>query len=377
MSPKLKKIARFGFIAINIITILLYLSACLVPFVEAGKHPYIALTGLSFPLLLLVLILFGVYWLIRRSKWFFVCLAALVPGWQQASVLFELPVGKDFVTEKKPGTLRVLTWNLSSWGETNRGNNKNNMDSMVSLIKNSNADVVCFQEYIYYKNKQYRDTIIPALRESGYQYAYFAKTNVLGRLYTTSFITAIVVLSKYPITDTARFMYNADNFSEPLACADIKINNQTIRFITTHLQSVRFASNDYEALHNLKEPVTASIDQTRSILWKIRHAYIKRSIQAKLVHEKITESPYPVIMCGDFNDVPNSFTYFTIKGDLQDAFLQKGSGFGRTFRLISPTLRIDYILADKKFEVLQYNTFTVPYSDHYPVVADFDIGEKK
>jgi len=321
--------------------------------------------------------LFFIYWIIRRKKWAFLCIAVLLAGWQQVAVFFSLHTSKPFVAEKKTGTLRVLSWNVSAWGETARGDRKNKMDTMVSLIKNSNADVVCLQEYLFYKNKKFRDTIIPALRESGYQYAYFAKTNVLGRLYTTSFITAIVVLSKYPIADTARYMYNEDNFSEPLVCADIKISNQTIRFITTHLQSVRFASNDYEALHNLKEPVSASIDQTRSVLWKIRHAYIKRAKQADMLHEKIKESPYPVIMCGDFNDVPNSYTYFTAKGNLQDAFLQKGSGFGRTFRFISSTLRIDYILADKKFDVLQYNTFHVPFSDHYPVVADFDIDEKK
>lgn len=376
MAPKFRKIARYIFWGSNILVMVLYLLACLVPYTEPGKLPYIGLTGLIFPLLLLLLLLFTLYWLIRKSKWVFLCLAIALAGWQQLSVLLSLHSSRPFVAEKKTSTLRVMSWNLSSWGETARGDRKNKMDTMVSIIKNANADVLCLQEYLFYKNKQFRDSIIPALRESGYQYAYFAKTNVLGRLYTTSFITAIVVMSKYPIVDTARLMYNQDNFSEPLVLADIKVNDQTLRFITTHLQSVRFASNDYEALHNLKEPVSASIDQTRSVLWKIRHAYIKRSKQAKMVHEQINASPYPVIMCGDFNDVPNSFTYFTVKGNLQDAFLKKGSGFGRTFRFISSTLRIDYILADKKFDVLQYNTFQVPFSDHYPVVADFDINKK-
>jgi endonuclease/exonuclease/phosphatase family metal-dependent hydrolase len=100
-------------------------------------------------------------------------------------------------------------------------------------------------------------------------------------------------------------------------------------------------------------------------------------VQAEILHHKIEESPYPVIVCGDFNDVPSSYAYFTARGSLQDAFLKKGAGFGRTFRFISPTLRIDYILADKKFDVLQYSSFKVPFSDHYPIIADFDIGKKK
>ncbi|MEZ5028200.1 MAG: endonuclease/exonuclease/phosphatase family protein [Ferruginibacter sp.] len=91
---------------------------------------------------------------------------------------------------------------------------------------------------------------------------------------------------------------------------------------------------------------------------------------------KIKQSPYPVIVCGDMNDVPNSYTYFTVKDDLQDAFLKKSGGLGRTFRYISPTLRIDYILADKKFEVENFSKIKVPYSDHYPILADIAFKEK-
>ena len=78
-------------------------------------------------------------------------------------------------------------------------------------------------------------------------------------------------------------------------------------------------------------------------------------------------------MCGDFNDVPNSYTYFTIRKDWQDAFLQKGFGIGRTYVHISPTLRIDYILASPAFNVLQCRKFSTPWSDHNPVVADMKL----
>jgi endonuclease/exonuclease/phosphatase family metal-dependent hydrolase len=73
---------------------------------------------------------------------------------------------------------------------------------------------------------------------------------------------------------------------------------------------------------------------------------------------------------GDLNDVPNSYTYFTIKGDMQDAFLRKGFGIGRTFSALSPTLRIDYIFADREFKVKQFNRLVRNYSDHYMIVAD-------
>jgi endonuclease/exonuclease/phosphatase family metal-dependent hydrolase len=84
----------------------------------------------------------------------------------------------------------------------------------------------------------------------------------------------------------------------------------------------------------------------------------------------LDKSPYPNIVSGDFNSVPGSFTYHRIKGDLQDTFLKKGAGLGNTYVGLSPTLRIDYILADKSFDVLQYKSPTLFLSDHFPVIAD-------
>lgn len=376
MAPRFRKIVRYTFAGSNILIIALYLLACLVPFLDPGKLPYIALTGLIFPLLFLLLLLFTVYWLIKRSKWALLCIAVLLMGWQQVPVFFSWHTGKTFTAEKKPGTLRVLSWNLSGWGETARGDGISKLDTMVNLIKNSNADVICLQEFLYYKDSHYHDSIIPALQEMGYRYAYFAKQDYTGGMYTTLVLTGIEIMSKYPITGSGKIFYDNNENAEPLIYADITVNNSTIRFFTTHLESVRFGTNDYAALHNLKNPAALNIVQSRVAGGKLKIAYKKRVLQAKMLHQKISESPYPVIVCGDFNDVPNSFTYFTVKGNLQDAFLKKGAGFGRTFRFISQTLRIDYILADKKFDVLQYNSFHVPFSDHYPVVADFGIGEK-
>jgi endonuclease/exonuclease/phosphatase family metal-dependent hydrolase len=112
------------------------------------------------------------------------------------------------------------------------------------------------------------------------------------------------------------------------------------------------------------------LHDSKTLISKLRKGYKYRYSQAQIVRGQIEQSPYPVILTGDFNDVPNSNTYFTISKNMQDAFLKKGSFIGRTFRFISPTLRIDYILADKSFEVNQVRVIHVPYSDHYPVEAD-------
>ena len=377
MTAGLKKIIRFTFISVNIIVIIFYLLACLIPFISSGRSWFIAMLGLVFPLLFFVLIGFLIYWLIRKSKWSFVCITALLLSWKQVSVMFSFHFPEKIRVTKAPKTLRVLTWNLSGWGESNTsGKTKTDyQDEMIDVIKSTNADVLCFQEYIYYKDSKYRDTIIPALKESGYRYSYFAKTNYTYRFYKTTTFTAMVIISKFPITDTAHFFYNKDEFAEPLIYADIKFQNQTVRVFTTHLQSVMFEDYHFNALHKLKNPVNASVTESKAIAYRLRNAYKKRASQAEMLNKKIKESPYPVIVCGDFNDVPNSYSYFTVKGDLQDAFLKKGSGFGKTLRIISPTLRIDYILADKKFDVKQFRKIEVPYSDHYPIIADFNFSK--
>ena len=95
-----------------------------------------------------------------------------------------------------------------------------------------------------------------------------------------------------------------------------------------------------------------------------------RGRQADAARESIAQSPYPVLFTADLNDVPGSYTYSTIRGDMQDVFLQKGMGIGRTFTSLSPTLRIDYIFADKNFSITQYKKYAIELSDHYMQVAD-------
>jgi endonuclease/exonuclease/phosphatase family metal-dependent hydrolase len=96
-----------------------------------------------------------------------------------------------------------------------------------------------------------------------------------------------------------------------------------------------------------------------------------------MIHEVLGDSPHPVLFCADLNDVPNSYTYFTIRDKMQDAFLKKGFGIGRTFSGLSPTLRIDYIFADKSFKVNQFTRVIRRYSDHYMIVSDLELKKVK
>ncbi|MEO7767767.1 MAG: endonuclease/exonuclease/phosphatase family protein, partial [Ferruginibacter sp.] len=361
------------FKAINLFVIVLYLSACLIPVLPAGRFWMVAVLGLIFPLLFILVLLFLICWLIARSRWCLLSLVAIALSWQQLSAVVSLHGKKEFILTKNNETLRVLTWNTSSWGETSKSDGTTtNLPKMLETVKEQQADVLCFQEFWDRKSSRSSDarySNIEEFKKMGYPYFYFAKT-INDNFYRKM---GVSIISKYPITDTVKFRYGEDDFAEDLIYADIQFNQQKIRIFTTHLQSVRFEQGEYSAISKIKRTDKSGLRDSKNIVRKLKNAYWYRGSQADLVKEKIKESPYPVIICGDFNDVPNSYTYFTIKGNLQDAFLKKGNGIGRTFQYLFPTLRIDYILADKNLDVEQFNRITVPYSDHYPVVADFSV----
>jgi len=355
-------------ILINIGIIILYLVTCLSPFVNTGEDWYLAFPGLIFPLIFFALVLFIIIWIFLKSKWWRISLIVLLLGFQQIIAAFAFHIPKEFSYDKVPNTLRVLQWNVSGWGNQNSEshNDKTYKALMMQIVQEQNADVLCFEEFTdkFEKNNFAPNT--SAIENAGYAYHYFVATEY----YKNDHATGIAIFSKYPIIDSASYSFNEGNTSEHLLYTDIKVTDKMFRVFATHLQSVHFEGKDYRSLSSIKHAHESGLRDSRTIVSKLKRGYVSRYKQAELVSEKIRESPYPSFICGDFNDVPNSSTYFKIKGNFQDAFLQKGSFIGRTFRFISPTLRIDYILADKRFKVTQYQRIKVPYSDHYPVEAD-------
>lgn len=368
MIEKTRSLFRGILILINIGLILLYLSVCLVPFINTGKYWMIALPGLAFPLLFGALVCFLILWAILRSHWFWICLVVILLGFQQINSVFSFHLPSDFSIKKQPNTLRILHWNVESWDDSSEKpieRDHSYRPQMMALLREQNADILCFEEYADLKHLADSISNVSLISKMGFPYHLYAATDTNGNVQQ-----GVIIFSKYPIIHSDTFNYGPNSHAEHLIFADIKKGNKVFRVFTTHLQSVRFEYNDYESLSRLKHAKDPGYHDSRTIVAKLKAGYEHRYSQAQIVKQKIDESPYPVIITGDFNDVPNSNTYFTIKGKLQDSFLKKGWGIGRTFRFISPTLRIDYIFSDKSFKVKQFRVIHVPYSDHFPVETD-------
>jgi endonuclease/exonuclease/phosphatase family metal-dependent hydrolase len=105
----------------------------------------------------------------------------------------------------------------------------------------------------------------------------------------------------------------------------------------------------------------------------MNHAYTKRAEQARAVRDHVSACKGQKIVCGDFNDSPVSYSYQTIGSGLQDAFILKGRGFGKSFDTKLGWFRIDFVLPDPSIQVNSYRSIRKNLSDHYPVLVTMDL----
>ena len=188
----------------------------------------------------------------------------------------------------------------------------------------------------------------------------------------------IATFSKYPIVNKGKLEFTGSVFNNSCIFTDIKINDDTVRVYNIHLQSINFLKRDYHFMDSvIVKDKNQEIKGSKRILKLLKKAYIKRATQTDMVAEHIKNSPYPVIVCGDFNDPPSSYAYHLLSRNLKDAFRESGSGFGQTYIGGSvPSFRIDYIFHDPKFKAYEFNTIHKRYSDHRPITCLLDLHPK-
>lgn len=328
--------------------------------------------GLAFPFLLLLIILFLLFWMVFRSRWMVLSLVCLALGYTNIRALVGFHFGTDYPSKKPPGSIRILTWNVT-WFDEQTKEVKNRVSyrkDMFDFIASQDPDILCFQEYVDLNNHGPSYNNQREIARLGYPFHIIAY-DYLG--WRGSFHAGIAIFSKYPFTDTFHIRYGGPlmlKANESFIGGDIVVNGKKIRICTTHLQSVLFQKNDYRSLEIIRSAADSMYAASKSVVKKLVQGYKNRSDQVNIVRRQLDASPYPAILCGDFNDVPNSYTYFKMKSGWKDAFREAGAGIGNTFSKIAPTLRIDYIMTDPRFDILQYFRYNVPYSEHYPVIAD-------
>ena len=372
MPSRFRIVARRILVVLNIIVAVLYLLSCLAPYIKPTNSWLIAVLGLAFPFLLALMLGFIFLWLILKLRRVWYSLIIFLLGYKSIGVFWAFNPASGFEYKKSPDRVRIASWNVARFLEWKRNSNEKSKTrlKMLEQIKKQDADILCLEEFFHSPDSAFYNNI-SEIKEMGYPYYYFSYDPDGDYQYIGS-----AIFSKYPMLDTGMVRYFRPSIPEALVHADIKVNKDTIRVYATHLQSVQFRQPDYEAIQEIKSAEDSILANSRTVLAKVRKAMNLRSSQADVARKIMDDSPYPVVFCGDLNDIPNSYTYFTIRGNMQDAFLKKGFGIGRTFSSLSPTLRIDYIFADNRFSIKQFTRVAKNLSDHFMILADVELTKK-
>lgn len=336
-------------------------------YISPERAWFIAYFGLAYYPLVIVNLLFCVYWLFVKKKIFFVLLIVLLIGFRSHTDHFAFHLKK-----KEPAsaeTIKLFSWNAKGLDAYNPDEPLANRAAMIQTIIDAKADIICLQEFNTYQNEATQKKNLDELLEgTGLKHTYFFKAYE-NRKKTRSF--GMLILSKYPIINSGVVPYRNVSKLNATIFADIKIDTTIVRIFSAHLQSTQLTHKDLEFIDGGDEETTDF--DTERVMGKLNSAFGMRAAQADSVRNAMDASPYPVIICGDFNDTPVSYVYHTLADNLQDAFLETGYGAGNTF-IPMPFLRIDYMLYDEDaFEIYEHKRLKVKTSDHYPCVSVFSI----
>ncbi len=361
-------------IVLNIITALCFIAGVSVRFFTPMSWWFLGLFTFILPYLLLLLLFFVVLWLFTKPVWISISLLTIIVSWPSVRNVFSIHFPQPFTLEKENNTLRVMSWNVEQFNIQHYKDKPWIKKQMLDLINYYDPDIACCQEVVAGEKKKginYFPDIISKLKFKDYFYSYAIKDD-----FDSYHHFGILIFSKLPVVKKQVLVNNPNDYNSSFQYMDVIKETDTIRVFNIHLQSLKFSKDNLNYLDKAALKTDSNITESKSIVSKIKTGFIKRSVQADFINDEIAHSPYPVIVCGDFNDVPDSYAYETIGEGLQDAFVEKGSGISRTFSSISPTLRIDNIFADKKFGITQFTRIKKLLSDHFPIVADMVAGKK-
>lgn len=350
-----------------------YLISCFSFIISPAFFSPIALLGLAFPYLFILMIIFVVINLFRDKRLALILSIVFLPGLYNFSHVFAFHPGK-WKMEKAPNTLRILTWNVE--GYSRKGIPPEEIViGILKTIQEYNPDIVFMQESSasvltmggkWRKNAELMDSI-------GYKGHYNATDSTFWEGRMISFNTGVALFSKTPITqDTTIKILENPYQQQHCIGGTTTFNNKSIRIMTARLSSLNLY---WDTAHQGKNIYQITFDRKRMVQHQIRSVERLHKEQIKMIRAAIDESKDPVIYCGDMNSVPTSYNYYLMSGgNFQDGFLRGGWGIGATFDNIAPTLRIDACFSDKnRFNVLQSKVIKVQLSDHYPLVTDLQL----
>jgi len=318
-----------------------------------------AFFGLAYPYLLLANIILAIIWLTLLKYEALISVFLIALGFTHLSNYIR--IGKP--SGDTTNTFKVLSYNLRLFN-IYEGSDANSEKKIINFLKAQKADILCLQEFYV--------TGVPSQKDASLRNAlggkYYSHMKVIGS--GSNKYYGIVTYSRFPIIRKGEIIHPGS--SSLSIFSDIVIDQDTFRIFNNQLQSYRLRRMERSFLEEITSPVeNETFDEVKNLSVSLKKGFVVRAVQAELVKAQINQSPYPVIVAGDFNDTPVSYSYRKIRKGLNDAFVSSGYGAGFTYKGNYPANRIDYILYDNALESRYFEIFKVKYSDHYPVAACF------
>ena len=342
-------------VTLHIILSLCLLAAALSVYIPASALPIPAWFALAFEWLMAVELLLGLLLLCtKHRRWSWLTLAILLIC--AAPLCYTVSHGSLFFPKRElPHSFTLMSYNTHLMG----GVKKPKQNRVIQYILRTQPDVVCLQEVEVSKSND--NLTLAELREAlnVYPYTYFD-----FKIYNTRRQYGNVVFSRFPLIDKHTLRYESKG--NITSVCNIVLPGDTIRLYTNHLESNRLQHKDLE-LGTTTEQAQSTLAGTAA---KLAQASEIRTEQAKAIHSDVERSPYPVLVVGDMNTTPVSYTYRILQRGLRDAFLESSDGqIGHTFVKRGLGVRIDYILHSKQLSASGFDIPHVDYSDHYPILT--------
>jgi len=371
-----RKISLFGYVfrVINLLAIISIFIAYFSRYISPNTLWFPAFFGLSYLILLIINIYFVFHWLYFR-RWFILYpLIAIVLGFSLPLKYIGLGSNVEYTDKEK--SFKIMSFNVHDFDSYSQTYSDENyaLDAIFKHIQTENPDVICFQEFYSNPKKANKDNFKKFRNETDYKYVTRYKYN------NRSSYLFLVIYSKYPIVHDGYVNNASGNKDITGVYADMKFKNSLIRVYDVHLNSTQISSeayllkDDYDVTK--EEDVKKAASGAKKIAGRMRAGYKKRALQSEILKKHIASSPYPVVLAGDFNDTPCSYSYQQISSDLTDGFVESGTGFSTTYGGVYPSFRIDYIFHDKYFSSQNYQRIKIKASDHYPIQAILILNEK-
>ncbi|MBF9253504.1 endonuclease/exonuclease/phosphatase family protein [Pontibacter sp. 172403-2] len=372
MSGTFKRIRRRIWLILNIGVVLWVVLGVLCLQVPPYKFWPAGFIAFSLPGALALNFLFLLYWALRRSWIVVLPLAVLLFGWNYYARLVSFNFGDEEVPAGAK-TLEVLSYNTHMFNAYLASNKSEAPASaeMIDWIARHPADVYCLQEFYSKRHSNVYNTI----SRIGIRYNKFRFFSV-ANIDREKGDIGVVIFSKYPIVNKGLINFGKSSPNRVI-WTDIDVKGDTIRIYNAHLQSMSIKSEDIENTYYAIGNEESFKKEGRNVARRLRKGFIARGHQVELLLEQIETAPYPVIVCGDFNDIPFSYTYSRLADELQNAFVQAGSGVGATYNGPLPFLRIDNQFYSDGLKAYEYEThYEMGLSDHFPVSVKYVLEQQ-